>query len=231
MAGWRRALERRLRAHLRAPVTVHVHDNTHTLVSFARERSGWRLRLHHLFLAAPAEVVTALARFVRGGNPRASATLDRHIDRHRALIRRVPPAQLRRRLRIAPVGQQHDLQRIFDRLNRRYFAGDARAAITYGPAPRVRLPRQSIKLGSYSAEARLIRIHPALDQPGVPRYFVEWIVFHEMLHDRHRARSTADGRRCVHSAAFREEERRFRHFARAAAWEAQHLGLLLRARA
>ncbi|MGZ3481048.1 MAG: hypothetical protein ACXU81_11895, partial [Myxococcaceae bacterium] len=48
---WKRVLERRLRARLRAEVSVDVHDNTHTMVTFERVRGGWRLRVHHMFLA------------------------------------------------------------------------------------------------------------------------------------------------------------------------------------
>ena len=227
---WKRVLERRLRARLRSEVSVDVHDNTHTMVTFERVRRGWRLRLHHMCLAAPEEVVTALAEFVRSADARSSAVLDRFIERNKAFIRRVSPAQLRRRLRIEPVGRHHDLSAIFAALNRRYFAGRIAATITFGPAPRSRRPRKSIKMGSYSADSRVIRIHPALDQPKVPRYFVEWIVFHEMLHHVYRARVGDDGRRCVHPPRFVEHERRFHDFRRAQAWENENLDVLLRAR-
>ncbi len=227
---WKRVLERRLRARLRSEVSVEVHDNTHTMVTFERVRRGWRLRAHHMFLAAPEDVVTALAGFVRSADPPSSAVLDRFIERNKAFIRRVSPAQLRRRLRIEPVGRHHDLSAIFGALNRRYFSGRVSATITFGPAPRSRRARKSIKMGSYSADSRVIRIHPALDQPKVPRYFVEWIVFHEMLHHLYRARLGDDGRRCVHPPEFVEHERRFHDFQRAQAWENQNLDLLLRAR-
>lgn len=227
---WKRVLERRLRARLRADVSLDVHDNTHTMVTFERVRRGWRLRAHHMFLAAPEEVVTALAEFVRSADAGSSAVLDRFIERNKAFIRRVSPAQLRRRLRIEPVGRHHDLSAIFGALNRRYFAGRIAATITFGPAPRSRRPRKSIKMGSYSADSRVIRIHPALDQPKVPRYFVEWIVFHEMLHHVYRARAGDDGRRCVHPPEFMQHERRFHDFRRAQAWENENLDLLLRAR-
>jgi hypothetical protein len=226
---WRGILERRLRARLRADVLVEVHDNTHTMVTFERVRQGWRLRVHHMFLAAPEDVVTALAEFVRSADARSSAALDQFIERNKAFIRRVSPAQLRRRLRLEPVGRHHDLSVIFAALNRRYFAGRIAATITFGPAPRSRRPRKSIKMGSYSADSRVIRIHPALDQPKVPRYFVEWIVFHEMLHHVYRARRGDDGRRCVHPPEFVEHERRFHDFHRAQAWENENLDLLLRA--
>ena len=227
---WKRVLERRLRARLRSEVLVEVHDNTHTMVTFERVRRGWRLRVHHMFLAAPEEVVTALAEFVRSADARSSAVLDRFIERNKAFIRRVSPAQLRRRLRIEPVGRHHDLLAIFCALNRRYFSGRVAATITFGPAPRSRRPRKSIKMGSYSADSRVIRIHPALDQPKVPRYFVEWIVFHEMLHHVYRARRGDDGRRCVHPPEFVDHERRFHDFHRAQAWENENLDVLLRAR-
>ncbi|HYH94430.1 MAG TPA: hypothetical protein VD972_00560, partial [Hyalangium sp.] len=135
-----------------------------------------------------------------------------------------------KRLRLDPAGRHHDLARIFDRLNERYFRSRITAAITYGPAPRVKGPRKSIKMGSYSADARVIRIHPVLDQPVVPRYFVEWIVFHEMLHHVYRVKRGEDGRRCVHPPEFLEHERRFHDFKRAQAWEDENLDLLLRSR-
>src|SRR4051812_16445364 len=161
---WRRVLERRLRTRLKARVQVHLHDNTHTMLTFRRARGGWRLRLHHMFLAAPDEVLVALARDVRWADADASLHLDRFIERNRIFIRKVTPAELRRRLRIETTGTHHDLQDIFAQLNHRYFSGQIAATITYGPAPRARGPRQSIKMGSYSAESKVIRIHPALDQ-------------------------------------------------------------------
>lgn len=227
---WRRVLERRLRTRLRAGVSVAIHDNTHTMMTFQRWRGRWLLRLHHMFLAAPDEVLTALARYVHSGEPEASLQLDRFIERNRVFIRRVTPAQLRRRLRIVPVGRHHDLSAIFHGLNRRYFQERVTATITYGPAPRAGLPRKSIKMGSYSAETKVIRIHPALDQKGVPRFFVEWIVFHEMLHHVHRARRLEDGRRCVHTPEFLAQERTFHDYQRATRWEDENLDLLLRSR-
>ena len=227
---WRRVLERRLRHRLRTEVVVEIHDNTHTMVSFVRIARGWRLRLHHMFLAAPEEVVSALSDYLRAGSVRSSQVLDRFIEGNKAFIRRVSPAQLRRRLRIVPVGRHHDLAAMFDALNRRYFGGRIGATITFGPAPRRRRPRKSIKMGSYSAESRVIRIHPALDHPRVPRFFVEWIVFHEMLHDLYRARPGGTGRRCIHPPEMVEHERRFHAFHRAQAWEEANLDLLLTVR-
>lgn len=225
---WGKVLARRLRTRL-GSCSLVVTDNTHTMISFTRRRGSWRIRLHHMFLMATDEVLDALAGYVRGDDPAASLILDRFIADRRTYIRRVPQEMRRRRVRVESRGQHHDLELIYSRLNRRFFRNAVDVTITYGPAPRVRAPRKSIKMGSYSPEARVIRIHPALDQPRVPRYFVEWIVFHEMLHHQMRAR-VRNGRRQVHTPEFAHKERRFPHFARARRWEDENLDLLLRYR-
>ncbi len=213
---------------LRSRVAIEIHDNTHTMVTYRRVSGSWWLRLHHMFLRAPDDVLDALGVFVRASTSDSSVRLDRFIEENRALIRRLPLSEIRRRLRIEPVGRCHDLGDIFSQLNRRYFGNRISATITYGPAPRSRKPRKSIKMGSYSADSRVIRIHPALDHERVPRYFVEWIVFHEMLHHVHRARRGEDGRRCVHTPEFQEAERTFHDIQRAQRWEDENLEFLLR---
>lgn len=220
------SLERRLQARVAQPLQVRVTDNVHTMLSFSRQGEVLQVRLHHMFVHAGPTVVEALARYIRGADTEASAALDRFIQHNRRLIRRVPAHVRQRRVRIHPQGRWHDLQAIFDGLNARFFGGAIGAAITWGPAPRALLPRKSIKLGSYSADARLIRIHPALDQAAVPRFFVEWIVFHEMLHHRHGVRRR-EGRRCIHTERFLAEERAFPHYEAARRWETENLDLLL----
>jgi predicted metal-dependent hydrolase len=65
-----------------------------------------------------------------------------------------------------------------------------------------------------------------LDQESVPGFFLDWIVFHEMLHGKHAIRKV-DGRRCFHPPEFAEEERQFPAYARARLWEKTHLDVLL----
>ncbi len=88
--------------------------------------------------------------------------------------------------------------------------------------------RRAIKLGTYSAIERLIRIHPVLDQAWVPRYFVSFVIYHEMLHHVMPA-TIVGGRRLLHPPLFLARERLFRDFERAIAWERAHLHRLLRA--
>jgi hypothetical protein len=61
-------------------------------------------------------------------------------------------------------------------------------------------------------------MNPLLDRRTVPRFFVEFIVYHEMLHADIGV-ETRNGRRRVHTWEFRRRERLFREYARAISWE------------
>jgi hypothetical protein len=178
-----------------------------------------------MFADAPDRVLRALARYIARADRRDSALLGGFIEANHWMIRRSRRAH-RRVPTARPAGRVHDLGEILAALNRRYFHGAINARITWGHRTIRSGRRQSIKMGSYSVEDRLIRIHPALDRPGVPRYFVEWIVFHEMLHQVFDI-PTRNGRRQFHTAEFLERERRFEHYERARQWERRHLDRLL----
>src|SRR5690606_8035322 len=118
------------------------------------------------------------------------------------------------------------LAEIFDHLNERYFGNGIDASITWGQRNGKPRRRNSIKMGSYSVEDKLIRIHRSLDRAFVPRFFVEWIVYHEMLHQVHEIK-VVNGRRQFHSREFLEDEAAFEHYAAARAWERENLEALL----
>ena len=221
------SLERRIRAHMaRGRVQVTLTDNRYTMISvrrIARERR-YEVRLHHMFADADPVITRALAHYIAENDAGASRVLGDFIDANAGHVRgraRRAPTQL-----IFTAGEQHDLREIFDDLNTRYFDGKIDAAITWGARTGRPRRRNSIKMGSYSVEDRLIRIHRSLDRAFVPRFFVAWIVFHEMLHQVHDIR-VKNGRREFHSKAFLADEALFEHFDQAKSWERRHLDALL----
>lgn len=217
-------VERGLRARLGPNVLVSITDNTSTMVSYKRRGRALYARVHRMFEHADGEILDALAAFVSEERRAAPLTqrLDSFIEAHKDRLNEARAEALR----IIPLGEFHDLQAIFDALNVRYFGGKVDAQITWTRSAR-KLRRTSINMGTYSDELRLIRIHPALDQAFVPRFFVEFVVYHEMLHQVHKAPETG-GRRVVHSAAFRRDEQRFAQYREARRWETQHLSRLLK---
>ncbi len=229
LAGVADSLARRIRAHLaRGQVHVTLTDNRYTMISVRRAARGhgprrYDVRLHCMFADADPVITRALARYVADNDRDASRVLGDFIDANQEVVRgaRKTPAPM-----ILTAGDHHDLRLIFDELNQRYFDGAITAAITWGARSGQPKRRHSIKMGSYSVEERLIRIHRSLDRGFVPRFFVEAVVFHEMLHQVHDIK-VKNGRREFHSKAFLAEESRFDRYLEARAWERAHLDALL----
>jgi len=216
------SLARHLSDELGLPVRLSVTDNRTTMISFRRAPSALRLRLHHMFLDAPEPVVRAVADYAGRGHRRAGRVLDDFIRLEQPRIRQERDLSDER---FSPVGRFFHLDEIRDRLNERFFQGGVRACIGWGRTPG-RRRRKSIRLGVYDHQTREIRIHPALDHPEVPRFFVEFIVFHEMLHQLFPS-SNGPGRRVHHPRAFRDRERAFPLYEAAIAWERENLRALL----
>lgn len=219
-----RQLAERIAVFLGSDLKVHltVHDNRSTMISFRRQLPLVRIRAHHMFLEAPDAVVKSIADYAGRGHAKAGAVLDTFIAEQQALIRAYP----RKPTALEPRGKCFDLQVLFEGINAAHFDGKIDARIGWGRLPGKRR-RKSIRLGVYDHKAREIRIHPALDRPDVPRFFVEFIVFHEMLHQLFpSARDT--GRNVHHPRAFRDRERAWPHYGAALTWEKEHLQELLR---
>ncbi len=199
-------------------------DNRRTVLSSLRQQGRMVVRIHRIFAAAPDDLVDAIGRYLVNGDRQASTAISRFVDANRHGIAKAAPRNLEAR------GETHDLAGIFEELEREHFVGQfAGVGITWGRhghSPRRR--RRSIRLGTYSHDERVIRVHPSLDQAWVPRFFIRFIVFHEMLHHVEPARVT-EARTEFHTPAFRAREKAYPEYERSIAWEKANLGRLLRA--
>jgi hypothetical protein len=215
--------------------SLELTDNRRTILSVRAGRTGSRapleLRIHRSFTLAPEEVLQAVAVFVeskRGSDQsREALTLIReHFSGHRQAARI-------RKLVLQPVGSALDLRDVFVELNERHFEGRLSPGITWGKSTIAsrcgRRRSASLQLGSYSYEDRLIRLHRVLDHPEVPRYVVEAVVYHEMLH-ADMPPVIQGGKRCFHTPEFRRRERLYRNLTRAERWIGENMPALLKAR-
>jgi hypothetical protein len=216
------SLARKLSEDLGVAVRLAVTDNRSTMVSFRRASSALRLRVHHMFLDAPEGVVRAIADYAGRGKRLAGPVLDEYIRVQQPLIRR----ERMREGELEARGDVYDLKAMFDRVNDQYFQGGITAEIGWGRAAGKKR-RKSIRLGVYDHQTREIRIHPALDRVEVPAFFVEFIVFHEMLHQLFPS-PPGSSRRIHHPRAFRDREKAFPLYAVAIRWEKANLSWLLR---
>jgi predicted metal-dependent hydrolase len=169
-----------------------------------------RVRLSDLLQGAPEPVLRAiahilLAKMYRQPIERAQAArYRRYVASHHVAMKAQLVRQIRGRKRLtSPRGRIYDLEGIFDELNTRFFHGLlARPQITWSR-------EQARKtLGHYDSAHNAIVVSRIFDHPGVPRYALEYILYHEMLHLRHPVKLKGS-RRCVHSAEFQAEEKLF----------------------
>ena len=108
-----------------------------------------------------------------------------------------------RKLLRSPRGHFYDLDPVFEDLNTRFFHGlMARPRLSWSQTKTRRI------LGHYDPAHNAIIISRIFDHPAVPRYVLDYIVYHEMLHLKHPVKLRGS-RRCVHSPEFQAEEKLF----------------------
>jgi hypothetical protein len=102
-----------------------------------------------------------------------------------------------------PEGRFYNLEEVFDSLNIRFFGGLlGRPELTWSEHMATR------SLGHYDAAHNTIVVSRVFDRPSSPRYAIEYLLYHEMLHLKHPVKMKGI-RRCVHSREFKAEERQF----------------------
>jgi len=201
------------------PIEVRFYRFT-SLNTTIRLRDGHiRVNLSDLLEGAPQPVLRAiahilLAKLYRKPIDASHAQRYRRFTSSEAVVRqseRIRQTRGRKRIGSAQ-GQNYDLEEVFESLNRRFFHGlMGRPLLTWSEVTARRL------LGHYDPAHNTIMVSRVFDRKGTPRYAVEYLMYHEMLHLKHPVKQR-NGRRCVHSAAFQAEEKLFPDLDRAKAY-------------
>jgi len=177
------------------------------------------VRVSDIFQNAPLNVHRALAfilvaKLLRRQIPEVHDRLYRDFACTSQILRASDIARRRRGHKkiTTAKGLYYDLGKMFRRLNRQHF--DSRLA---EPTLTWSQRRTRTILGHHDGVHDTIVISKTLDAPDVPEWFVEYILYHEMLHIKHPAR-LINGRRYYHTKAFRTDEQRFPRYAEALDW-------------
>lgn len=233
-------LQGALREAIGAPVVLEITRNRSRLLSAKQDRRGvWTIRAHNMFLDAPPDIVAALAGWLRNdddarrrlrefsravrereaaapppSSPSDVADASGHPSTAAAPTSTPPSRRSGHRTR----GRFHDLAVYAEKLNRLYLDGRSSAEIEWS-ARRPKPGARNVRLGYYDPAARRIVLSRRLDRADVPAYFVEYVLFHEMLHEVLGIGRRADGRRDIHGGLFRTMEKTFPEYGRARAYE------------
>ena len=207
------ALKRRFEKAMGREVILTITDNISSMLTVKAKEETLSVRLNRIFLGAALDVIDEVAQFLKKGRGK-TPLINSFIREKRGCLRE----KAARRVNAKPSGKHYDLKGIYESVNMEYFKNMVTASITWGTKnPRYAVRRRT--LGSFSSHSNTIRITPVLDSPRVPRYFIEFIVYHEMLHANMGVEKTRNGRRSVHPREFKEREREFKEYGRAVAWE------------
>ncbi len=117
-----------------------------------------------------------------------------------------------RRLIFEPKGDHRDLREVAEYVSSYYFDGRLEPPTL---AWSNESPRQ--RLGFYFESLNLLAANKVLDSDQIPRFVLEFVVYHELLHHI----NAGDGRRIRrvhHTRDFREQERAFSHYNEAESW-------------
>jgi hypothetical protein len=176
-----------------------------------RLREGRLLvRLSDLLEGAPDGVLRAIAHILLAKMYRQpidrgyAARYRKYVGSHDIVRKAHLVRQMRgRKLLRSPRGRFYDLDPVFEDLNTRFFHGlMARPRLSWSQTKTRRI------LGHYDPAHNAIIISRIFDHSAVPRYVLDYIVYHEMLHLKHPVKLRGS-RRCVHSAEFQAEEKLF----------------------
>jgi hypothetical protein len=199
-------------------IQFYPYANLDSTIRLNPERTRAHVRMSDLLEGAPAPVQEALAyiliaKLYRKPVPqkyhhRYRLFVNRADIRRKALLLR----QLRGRKQIGSAhGHVHDLEEMFRDLNALYFSGLLAAPrLSWSPRASRRM------LGHWDPAHNAIIISRIFDSPDIPRFLVEYILYHEMLHLKYPAEYRSQ-RRCVHTPAFKADERKFPRYDEAVA--------------
>jgi len=164
------------------------------------------LQINEAYITAPLEIKKSIL----------SAAFSRHQSKHTSVIKTYSNNSNFRRINKqvsgAPIanliscrGEKYNLAILFIKLNNEYFQDQlSQPRLVWSSR------RSKRRLGYYHPEINTIAVTKKLDNKNTPRLLVEYVLYHEMLH-QHFGIKNYNGRRYAHTSVFRTAEKQFKH--------------------
>lgn len=184
--------------------TIMTLFHTGDFYRIRQRKNSIDLTAHESFIAAETDVLQALVTIISRPGHRPSKRIlkrfsssEEHFSIRQELegIEIIPDVLTR--------GKYHDLGEIFQRVNRDYFQNSLpRPLLTWNQQLTYR------KFGHYQFSSDVLMISRSLDQPHIPVFVLDFVMYHELLHKK-MGFQLVNGRRYAHTAQFKKNERRF----------------------
>ena len=182
-----------------------------TLKNTIRKRDDRiQIRLSDMLSDAPQEVLLALliilfCKLESKTLPKSQKRLYKEYVNSEAMRRRIRKKRKERVKKdlVGSLGKHYDLKESFSRINKKYFESELQL-----PNLSWSKKRTKTRFGHHDEALYTIVISKTLDDPKVPRFLLDYIMYHEALHIRHKTQFK-NGRRRMHTREFQADEKKF----------------------
>ena len=194
-------------------VDIRYTRNRTVILSIRPDRKGRPvLRAHMCFRTAPDDIADAAIRlYLTRANKVQRRRWSHVVTLYHQQAAEPPETVASAELR---PGIHHDLRAILERVNAEWFESKLELDITYGD----RIARRLMGRHEKRSPRNLIIVNPILDHAWVTEWYLEFLVFHECLHEVYPPRPSAD-RMILHPPEFRAHERKHPDLERARKYE------------
>ncbi|MDO5577340.1 MAG: hypothetical protein Q4F84_09695 [Fibrobacter sp.] len=124
-------------------------------------------------------------------------------------------------IKFATKGNQYDLTTIFNDINSIYFGNSIKSHVRWGSCVST-TSYQTTKTDGNGTRYHLITIAGVYNHPDVPRFAIDAVMYHEMLHIKIPPYKK-NGRNVIHGPEFKKAERQFKYFDEWHQWEKLYL--------
>lgn len=208
------AIQRRIELAAKKKVKLKINDNRSTILSVKWEPDCTKVSLHRLFLGAPSNIMEALACHICHENSDAPPAVKAYIEDS---LKTIDYSNTVDKGKLTTKGSVYDLQKMYKKINQEYFQNKMDLRITWYGTKDCK-NRSRLTFGLYFQPLRLIKINKIMDSEEFPEFFVEYVIFHEMLHHLCPAYYDLLGKHKVHTREFKEKEKNFKYFKEATDW-------------
>ncbi len=210
-------LQNKLKALSKKKVHIKVKEYKSTYISVYKDRYNIKISLHSLFLSAPQEIIDAIVNYSVKKDVLAFKEIKKYAANY---FSKIDYSHKLDKKKLVSKGKYYDLQQIYNNLNDIYFEGKLNLNITWFTTKYRNFSH--FTFGSYDKSVKLIKINYLLDSDKVPFYFINYVVYHEILHHIFPETIDENARRCHHGPDFKKKEKQFPYYKEAVYWEKKH---------
>lgn len=203
-------LEKKLSKSLKRKVSIDFSLDGVRRILIEPNGKALKLRLDPLFKEINHDYYEALVKFIQLGDEHSKSELIEYLRIHKNKL---------------PVKDTHTFQSTLNQLRNEHFPLLPPLKLVRGKEGK-KGEQKSIRLASYWAKRKEIRLHPYLEIEGVPEYYLQFLIYHELCHAQLVMSGQAkDGEH--HGPDFIKLEKKFPMIEEAIDWENHHLATFL----